>query len=359
MLETVWKWLVSGLADPPFTVAVDATYLRRVAVYRWGLLVVYGASLALSEPVLGEAWDWGAFAFVGSGTGAYTVHMFAAARRGELYRWFWWIAPFADVAAIGMIMATTPGMIFLAWGVAILPLSFFTAALSWRGSYLMLLRLVAASGFAVALVVHARAGVSIGAGDIAVAALLLTVGSWVTVRTAVEQRTLMTRLEAQSLTDPLTGLRNRRALSQEMSHPFMRLSERRSLAVLVFDLDDFKQVNDAHGHDAGDDRLRQIADVFGANLRKEDLMYRYGGDEFVVLAPVAGPEEAASLAARLQQAALSRADTRLSVGYALVPPGTPQVDEALRLADRALLTAKRNGKGRVVAAEDATAAVPS
>jgi diguanylate cyclase (GGDEF)-like protein len=232
-------------------------------------------------------------------------------------------------------------------------MSFFTASMSWRGSYLWVVRVAAAAGFAGAVVAHAQAGLHIAAEDVAIAALLLTVGTWVTGRTAMDQRMLMVRLESQSLTDSLTGLMNRRALAREVSHPLIEaVSGGRALAVLVADLDDFKRVNDDHGHEAGDVRLCEVAAVFRANLRQEDLVYRYGGDEFVVLAPVKEDGEASFLAKRLEEAIRRETKTRLSVGYALAPPGEPDLSEALRRADRALLEAKRRGKGCVVPAHE-------
>jgi diguanylate cyclase (GGDEF)-like protein len=348
-----WSWLVSGLTAPPVTAAVDSTYVRRVVLFRWGLLVVYATSTMLTESTLGVGWELATVGLTLAFNAGHTIHALIAMRRGTLVRWFWWAAPFTDIAVISLIMATAPPMIFFAWGIAIMPMSFFTAAVSWQGSYLWAVRVAAAAGFAGAVVAHTHASLDIPPEDVAVAALLLTVGSWVTGRTATDQRRLTVRLESQSLTDSLTGLMNRRALAKEISHPLIEaVSGSHALAVLVADLDDFKRVNDDYGHEAGDVRLCEVASVFRAHLRQEDLVYRYGGDEFVVLAPVREEREASYLAQRLERAARREARTRLSVGYALTPPGEPNLSEALKRADRALLEAKRRGKGCVVAADE-------
>jgi len=341
------------LTEPPVTTTVDSSYIRRVVLFRWGLLLVYAVSAALTGSVLGVRWELATIGLTLAFNVSHAIHAVVAIRRGALVRWFWWAAPFTDIAVISLIMATAPYMIFLAWGIAIMPMSFFTASMSWRGSYLWVVRVAAAAGFAGAVVAHAQAGLHIAAEDVAIAALLLTVGTWVTGRTAMDQRMLMVRLESQSLTDSLTGLMNRRALAREVSHPLIEaVSGGRALAVLVADLDDFKRVNDDHGHEAGDVRLCEVAAVFRANLRQEDLVYRYGGDEFVVLAPVKEDGEASFLAKRLEEAIRRETKTRLSVGYALAPPGEPDLSEALRRADRALLEAKRRGKGCVVPAHE-------
>ncbi len=104
-----------------------------------------------------------------------------------------------------------------------------------------------------------------------------------------------------AVTDPLTGLSNRRYLDNHISTLFNRSMARgRPLSVLIADIDRFKQINDTHGHDAGDDILREFANRVRSTVRGADLACRYGGEEFVVIMPDTSPEIAASVAERLR-----------------------------------------------------------
>src|SRR3990170_637236 len=109
-LGRAWSWLVAGLTEPPVTAAVDALYLRGGVLFRWGLLVVYGTSAMLTVPVLGIGWELATVGLVLANNLGHTIHTLVAVRRGALVRWFWWAAPFTDVAAISLIMTTTPYM---------------------------------------------------------------------------------------------------------------------------------------------------------------------------------------------------------------------------------------------------------
>ncbi len=161
--------------------------------------------------------------------------------------------------------------------------------------------------------------------------------------------------------DPLTGIHNGRAFSEEAER-FLALAKRkaRPITVVFIDLDDFKKVNDAHGHSGGDKILCAVAQTLHKCTRPYDLVARLGGDEFCVLLPDTGTDAAkgfmAQASERLErEAAQGNWQVTFSVGVATfcVPPMT--VDVALGAADELMYQAKRSGKSRVVYKEWPTA----
>ena len=125
----------------------------------------------------------------------------------------------------------------------------------------------------------------------------------------------------------------------------------------MLDADHFKSVNDVHGHQAGDEALRRIADTVRDNLRAADVVGRYGGEEFLVLLPDADRGTAARVAERVRQAiadgpagaeAQGVTPVTVSLGVAAVDPAAEDLDELIRRADHALLQAKQNGRNRSV-----------
>lgn len=180
----------------------------------------------------------------------------------------------------------------------------------------------------------------------------------VTARTA-ELSATMAKLQQIAVTDSLTGLLNRRALYDVLRHELVR-SERygRPLAVIVFDVDHFKSVNDQHGHAAGDEVLRHVSGIATKVVRATDTVARYGGEEFVVIAPETDLASALLLAERLRTALRSSEialdhDVTLTVtasfGVAMLQPGEHSPDHVLRRADQALYSAKAAGRDRVEA----------
>lgn len=155
--------------------------------------------------------------------------------------------------------------------------------------------------------------------------------------------------------DDLTGLYNRRALSRLFAERWPALlAAHREVALLILDLDLFKEVNDTHGHLVGDEVLRAVADLLREGFRATDLRARYGGDEFVVVLPGVGAEEARGLAERIRQALEGRrfgstapqAPAGLAVSFSLGVAASP-VDGAtgeavLQAADRRLYEEKRH-----------------
>jgi diguanylate cyclase (GGDEF)-like protein/PAS domain S-box-containing protein len=167
---------------------------------------------------------------------------------------------------------------------------------------------------------------------------------WAAERAAAEER-----LRHIADHDALTGLYNRRRFEQELDRHIVH-GRRYGVdgALLVIDLDHFKQVNDGHGHRAGDRALAAVARVLSARLRESDLLARFGGDEFAILMPHGGAAEAAELANLVVTAIRDEVSTPAgpldaSVGYALFEDATTSSDEVLSRADDAMYADKADG----------------
>lgn len=155
--------------------------------------------------------------------------------------------------------------------------------------------------------------------------------------------------------DVLTGMHNRLSAGEYLRTEFMRMKRSGSAyAVLVLDIDYFKNVNDTYGHAAGDRALRCVADAVKNAVRESDFVARYGGEEFLVILPDADPA-GSLLAAEKLRAAVESARcpetcmVTVSVGVALSTPGDRDEDVAVGLADARLYSAKAAGRNRVVA----------
>jgi diguanylate cyclase (GGDEF)-like protein len=155
--------------------------------------------------------------------------------------------------------------------------------------------------------------------------------------------------------DPLTGLLNRQGL-QERFEELRRqaLVSGDPLTLVLFDLDHFKEVNDAHGHETGDNLLREVADEVRARLRKFELIYRIGGEEFLVLLPDTSEWEGEDVAEGLRLGVISvglRMQVSITASFGVSSGSDAEVDfaELFRRADAALYRAKREGRDRVAA----------
>ncbi|HQK25492.1 MAG TPA: diguanylate cyclase [Synergistaceae bacterium] len=178
---------------------------------------------------------------------------------------------------------------------------------------------------------------------------------------ALENSRLFTEMGNLAMTDALTGVANRRSLFMLGEHEISRAVRRRSpISFFMLDLDHFKNVNDRHGHRVGDGVLRHVAQICRRSLREEDLLGRYGGEEFVVVLPDTGHYEAWSVAERLR-GAVEEAPFHLegrplpitiSVGVSTLPGGSPRIslETLLDRTDQALYEAKRAGRNAVAGA---------
>jgi diguanylate cyclase (GGDEF)-like protein len=162
-------------------------------------------------------------------------------------------------------------------------------------------------------------------------------------------------LERLSITDALTGLFNRRHLIEVLAAEVRRVDRHdRNFAVLMIDIDHFKEYNDQLGHLAGDEALRKVAAVISEGIRDVDAAARYGGEEFVVVLPETDADGAAEVAerirARLGKEKFDGGKITLSVGVAEFPTHGKTPDAMLAAADAALYEAKNAGRDRVVRA---------
>ena len=180
------------------------------------------------------------------------------------------------------------------------------------------------------------------------------------VETAAALREATAQLELMAATDALMGLPNRRSFNDGLDVEFRR-SHRysRPLAVRMLDLDNFKEMNDNHGHPFGDFLLAEVASTLARSVRDSDLVARYGGEEFIVMLPETTSDEAVAVAEKLRRAVADRefaqgeVRLRLSAGVAgFEGQGLEGPTELVTRADRALYVAKRTGRDRVVDARD-------
>ncbi|MCP2243557.1 GGDEF domain-containing protein [Lentzea aerocolonigenes] len=159
-------------------------------------------------------------------------------------------------------------------------------------------------------------------------------------------------------TDPLTQLRNRLSLSNDLGSIHARAVRNHSrYSVALCDVDFFKRYNDTQGHQAGDEVLRKVAEAFTTNIRRGDQVYRYGGEEFLVVSPDQDLASAERTAERIRAAVEAQriphpggigSSVTLSVGVAAFEPDEPEdVATLLHDADEALYRAKENGRNRV------------
>jgi len=164
-----------------------------------------------------------------------------------------------------------------------------------------------------------------------------------------------------AITDALTGLYNRRYMESHLATLAEQASARsKPLALMMIDIDYFKSINDGHGHDAGDDVLREFAVRIRKSIRGIDLACRYGGEEFVVVMPETDLGVAGMVAERIRRAIASnpfsvssgqsRLDVTISIGLATLDAKGEQIADVLKRADQALYRAKRDGRNRVVSA---------
>ncbi|MCE9681927.1 GGDEF domain-containing protein [Halomonas alkalisoli] len=182
-----------------------------------------------------------------------------------------------------------------------------------------------------------------------------------TVRDITEQKRLELRLRQLSRTDELTGLFNRRYFMQRLVQELARYRRYdRPTAVVLFDFDHFKRINDTHGHPAGDQVLVSVGKLLREKLRTNDIPARLGGEEFALLLPETDLEEAVGVAEKVRQLVLAQAFTSeeghcfgasITCGVSAFHGTEETLEAILHRADQNLYEGKRAGRNRVVADE--------
>ena len=256
------------------------------------------------------------------------------------------------IIALSVAVTGGPGGPTMAW--LAIPLSTLSARFSGRG---------VAAGLAITLGLLGAVAFGIDAQRVLAEPPVLILPAALIIASAMFQTVLMRsdlETRADAVIDPLTGLLNRKALdsrAQELEKQSQASGE--TVGLIVADLDHFKTVNDTHGHAAGDDVLRDVAATLRSSLRAFDLIYRLGGEEFLVLLPGAGATRTAEIAEHLraQVEAMPTASGRgvtLSLGTTASAPDA-SFDYAAQFAeaDAALYRAKGEGRNRVCTAEPA------
>jgi diguanylate cyclase (GGDEF)-like protein len=171
---------------------------------------------------------------------------------------------------------------------------------------------------------------------------------------ALRNAWLLEEVQRMAETDPLTGLANRRTFDKVLERELSRARRGGGeLSLVMIDLDHFKAFNDAHGHQAGDDLLRQVARALVRSARDYDTVARYGGEEFAVILPATSWEDSTSAATRLR-VAVSRVSSpspvTASAGVATFPTSAGGAASLIKAADEALYRSKRSGRNRVTRA---------
>ena len=311
--------------------------VARFSALLWGIGCLIGV-LAISLPhgpgVNVTGWG-GVAAFAGA------VALWSYWKGEDLPLWSNYVLSVLALGAVNLalVFSQHSAVLFGATGLFVLP-TIFTASFYQRPAFLAYL--VAQAGTsALVLFTSGLPG--------APAAWALMVGTTTTVGIVVH--VLHEALNKAAVTDPLTGLANRRALEPVLGRELARCARLgHPLSLAVMDLDHFKDVNDAYGHQHGDRLLAEVTRAWTVHLREADVLARAGGDEFVLLLPSTGVTQALAVLNRLGRAT----PQAFSAGVAAATPGC-SVEDVLREADDACYQAKERGGGRVVVSE-ATAA---
>ncbi|MEX2225173.1 MAG: GGDEF domain-containing protein [Dehalococcoidia bacterium] len=331
----------------PFQEAVDPGYWPRAIGLRLLIAVCYLVLAAIGLLPMSDLW-------LGISGGAFLVYSLAMyatyVRVGLLRAYHQTMSPYTDTLIVTLCIVALARPEYPIWAGYFL---IIPSLANFHSTRFLL-------GFAVWSIANCVAGFAVldVTGRAGVSWPMATIISFMAVFTAMNadiigtsNRKLRAMVREASLTDPLTGLANRRMFRQVLDAHLA--PEMRPLAVLMYDVDNFKQINETRGHLEADTVLVAIAAELRHCFRDADVVARYGGDEIIVLAHVQSASEAASMGERSLTLVRERCGVTLSAGIAVFPLTARTLEAAVAAADAALLEAKHSGKARVAVARAA------
>ena len=327
------------------SVVMDVSVRRSIIVLRWALLFIFvvlvqGGVLEASTIALALS-----ATFIGLYDVFHTWLEFAAPERVRLSTRVQFFTSHVDILTISAGLIALHDVRNPLWAIYFISLV-SVASLLDRGGMNEYTLWTTANYVAFACIT-ALLGHSVAWEYVLIVALLLVVVGWNATMLADGQQRLRAIITAAATTDQLTGLPNRRHFHQ--SYPTSleeAIVKRVPLTLMLIDFDHFKEINDKQGHPAGDDKLREVATALAQAVRADDIVARYGGDEFIVVAPHTTREEGMVLAERLRHAAHA-CDASVSIGIAVFPEDADDETELIESADSALYLAKHAGRNCV------------
>ncbi len=173
-----------------------------------------------------------------------------------------------------------------------------------------------------------------------------------------EIQKLQAQLREESIRDPLTNLYNRRYLEDSLQREFAHANrEKYPISIIMADIDHFKRVNDTHGHTTGEEVLQQLSSMLVSSFRMEDIVCRFGGEEFIVVMPGTGVDTAFQRTENFRKLVENKdmlisgntIKITISAGVAVYPTDGDTVDDVIKEADKSLYQAKSSGRNRVIA----------
>ena len=168
---------------------------------------------------------------------------------------------------------------------------------------------------------------------------------------------MIKHFEALTLTDEITGFNNQRALKKDLQE---HIDKTTPFQILFMDVDNFKSVNDQHGHITGSFVLKELAITISSKIKNKGVLYRYGGDEFVVIIPNMGSTECLKLGQDIRESVANRVfvankkklNFTISIGISEYPVHAKTLDEIITIADHMMYASKKAGKNSVKHAKD-------